>query len=191
MDDHSVIEKIRRENGEKELKEIYNLYRTEFLNWSKKSYSCSEDDGKEIFQEVMVIFYENIISGKLKKMDSNVKTYLFGIGKNKIKEEFRYHAKKTPVEMAENKINTTINYEAEEGEDKSEIYNISDCLNILGDPCRSILVEFYYKKKNWDDISRHLNYKSSDSVKNMKYKCLKRLKKIYNSEVGKTNGERA
>jgi RNA polymerase sigma-70 factor (ECF subfamily) len=191
MDDHSVIEKIRRENGEKEFKEIYSLYRAEFLNWSKRSYSCSEDEAKEIFQEVMVIFYENIISGKLKKMDSNVKTYLFGIGKNKIQEQFRCQAKMTSVEMAEYKMNASINHQAEEGDTKSEINKISDCLNILGDPCRSILVEFYYKKKNWDDISRHLNYKSSDTVKNMKYKCLKRLRKIYHSEVGTINRARA
>jgi len=187
MDSHSLIENIRNENGEKELKEIYNLYRNEFLNWAKRSYSCSEEDAKEVFQQVIVIFYENIINGKLKEMDSKVKTYLFGIGKRKIMEFLRRKAKVSSFEFVDYHIDSSIFFGNQEEEDQIDIYKIKDCLDVLGDPCKSILVEFYYKKKNMDEISSCLNYKNGDTVKSLKFKCLKRLKKIYSSEVGTSN----
>ena len=78
---NEIIQKIRS-GGQTELGSIYEEYRTEFLQWITKEYDCSMDDGKDIYQLTILIFYDNIKKGKLEHLVSSVKTYLFGIGKN-------------------------------------------------------------------------------------------------------------
>ena len=52
-------------------------------------------------------------------------------------------------------------------------------LENLGEPCRSILEDFYIKDLNMEDIRLKFGYTNSDNAKNQKYKCLQRLKKIF------------
>ena len=89
MDSHSLINNIRNRNGEEELRQIYKEYRTEFIMWAKKKFGASSDEARDVFQQVMVIFYENIMSGRLQVLNSDVKTYIYGIGKNKLNSQFR------------------------------------------------------------------------------------------------------
>jgi len=59
---------------------------------------------------------------------------------------------------------------------------ISQCFNRLGDPCRSLLDLFYYKKKSMEEIAVELNYKNAETAKNQKYKCMERLRKMVEAE---------
>lgn len=185
MNSHSLIEKIKNEHGEKELKEIYCKYRNEFLIWAKRNFSCSDEDAKEVFQQSIVIFYENIICGKLTELASDLKTYLFGIGKRKMHELIRRNSKMSFSEFDDYQIDTSIFHKEEEMKAQNVAVKVNNCLEVLGDPCKSILVDCYYKKKSMNEISNRLNYKNGNTVKSLKYKCLQRLKKIFNSEARK------
>nr|MBP9791004.1 hypothetical protein [Bacteroidia bacterium] len=80
---NSIIEEIL--NGRQEpLQEIYCNHRNEFLNWAIFHYSCSEEEAKDVFQDSIVAFYENIVGGKLRHLTCDVKTYIFGVGKFKL-----------------------------------------------------------------------------------------------------------
>lgn len=86
MEKHSLIDRIKNADADKELRKIYTKYREEFLAWSINTHKCTEDEAIEVFQQTMIVFYENIIIGKLKVFTSKVKTYIFSIGKHKILE---------------------------------------------------------------------------------------------------------
>ncbi|MBK6498767.1 MAG: hypothetical protein IPG00_11645 [Saprospiraceae bacterium] len=49
----------------------------------------------------------------------------------------------------------------------------------LGEPCKSLLELSYYQQMKLDDITLLLGYKNNDTTKNLKYKCMKRLQKIF------------
>jgi len=49
----------------------------------------------------------------------------------------------------------------------------------LGDACQQILRLFYFMKKSMEEITGIMGYKNADTVKNQKYKCMQRLKKVY------------
>ena len=38
------------------------------------------------------------------------------------------------------------------------------------------------------EIADGMDYKNSDTVKNLKYKCLQRLRQVYKSDYGTING---
>ena len=191
MDNHSLIEEIKNKDGERALKEVYSLYRNEFILWAVRNHSCTIEEAQDIFQHIVIKFYENIINGKLTEITTKVETYLFGIGKNKIHELLRKKKQATPSESSDYFIDTGLFYGEEDDQYVKEVSKVSKLLNVLGDPCKSILVQFYYHNLSMTDISDKLDYKNSDTVKNLKYKCIQRLKKLFNSDITMLNVNRA
>jgi RNA polymerase sigma-70 factor (ECF subfamily) len=191
MDSHSLIEKIKNKDGEKELKKVYSLYRNEFILWTVRNYSCTTEEAQDVFQQVVVIFYESIKIGRLTEITSTVKTYLFSIGKNKIQELLRKRKRSIATENADYYIDTNIFYGEEDDYSMQELDMVTNCLNELGNPCKALLVHCFYHNHSMTEISDLLDYKNSDTVKNMKYKCIQRLRKLFHSEIKSTKLSRA
>ena len=72
------------------LEQLYSMLRPLFMDFGKR-YTQQEEDVLDVFQDAMIVFYENIQTGKLTVLDSTVKTYVFSIGKhlliNKLKKQ--------------------------------------------------------------------------------------------------------
>ncbi|MBI3482543.1 MAG: sigma-70 family RNA polymerase sigma factor, partial [Bacteroidetes bacterium] len=56
---------------------------------------------------------------------------------------------------------------------------MSTSLDKLGEPCRSILEDYYLRNMTMEEITEKFGYTNSDNTKNQKYKCLQRLKKFF------------
>lgn len=56
---------------------------------------------------------------------------------------------------------------------------MKNALDRLGEPCRSIIEDFYIKNHSMDEIRGKFGYTNADNAKNQKYKCLQRLKKLF------------
>ncbi|MEO1653708.1 MAG: sigma-70 family RNA polymerase sigma factor, partial [Bacteroidota bacterium] len=68
----------------------------------------------------------------------------------------------------------------QEAEEKEIQFNkMAEAMEKLGEPCRSILRDFYLKKMSMQEICEKMGYTNADNAKNQKYKCLQRLKKIF------------
>lgn len=179
MDHNKVIERIRS-GSEEELAVVYKKYRKEFINWITRTYNCSIEDSKDLYQTTIIIFYESIISGKLVELKSSLKTYLFAIGKNKVHEHKRYLVKKEAL-ITDSTDNFNLSEELPEEEERN-FKKVEWCLEKLGDPCKTMLQLYYYGQLSITELTKKLNYKNTDTSKNLKHKCLKRLRKIYESQ---------
>jgi RNA polymerase sigma factor (sigma-70 family) len=174
----STIANIRAE-GKEALADLYKSHRSAFLNWVTK-FGCTRDEAKDAYQAAVLALYENIVSGKLTVLNSGVKTYLFAIGRNKILEMKRATGKLLGTEGLENSLPDV---PEEEGlGDPQQLKRVALCLEKLGEPCATLLKEFYYHCRSLEEIARQLDYKTTDSAKNQKYKCLARLRKLFNEE---------
>ena len=67
-----------------------------------------------------------------------------------------------------------------------EIQKMNKSLEELGEPCNTLIKDFYVHKMSMDDIAEKFGYTNADNAKNQKYKCLQRLKKYF---FEKTNVE--
>ena len=56
---------------------------------------------------------------------------------------------------------------------------VGKAMDKLGEPCKSLITDFYIHDLNMNEISDKFGYTNSDNAKNQKYKCLQRLKKIF------------
>ncbi len=136
----------------------------------------SEDEAKDIFQEAIISFYENVRDGKFKG-ESAIGTYLYSIAKfkwlNQIKKDtIRVgHQQKAVAEKFEKSPLTTLI----EGETKQGVLRI---LDELGTMCKQVLIENLYHNASMKEIAASGNFSSEQVVRNKKYKCLQRLKEL-------------
>ncbi len=180
-----IIQKIRS-GGQTELGMIYEEYRSEFLQWVTKEFECSLDDGKDIYQLVILIFYDNIRTGKLEVLVSSVKTYLFGIGKNLAKDNMRKEKKFTPINQ-EKWLKENLIDEPDQAIDERTFAVAKRALEKLGQPCQRLIELFYYENKNMQEITEAMQYKNPETAKNQKCKCMARLRKLVDQEIEKNS----
>ena len=173
----NIIARLRSDRKEA-LAELYQTYRTEFLRWIMR-YRCTAEEAKDAYQFAVLTFYENIMSGKLTLLNSSEKTYLFAIGKNKILEMKRASNKLTEIDNLEESL-PDVSFDEDEQVDPKHLKRVALCMEKLGEPCVSLLKEFYYHCRSMEEIAKLLDYKNTDSAKNQKYKCLQRLRKLFN-----------
>jgi RNA polymerase sigma factor (sigma-70 family) len=185
MTQNELIAKIQS-GGQTELAMIYEEHRNEFLHWVRREYRCSEDDSKDIYQLTILAFYENIRCGKLENLVSSVKTYLFAIGKNIVRDTMRKSARNTPIDQ-ERWLNEYLMDEPDETISERVYKSAQIALEKLGQPCRRLVELFYYERKSMDEIASTLGYKNTETAKNQKCKCMKRLRKLCEEELRRTS----
>jgi RNA polymerase sigma-70 factor (ECF subfamily) len=175
-----IIERIKSGDNEV-LSNIYEEHREEFFIWLNKYFNCSADEAKDTYQNAILVFYENIISGKLKEMTSSVKTYLFAVGKYKMMEQKKLSYKFSSDEQLPNLSEKETNLEALNRKEE-DLQMVEHCLHLLGDPCKTLLELYYYKRLSMAEITEAMDYKNVDTTKNLKYKCIKRLRKLFEEQ---------
>ena len=158
------------------LKEVYMTHRDACEVWLRSKYQVNHEDAREIFQSSIIILYDNVMTGKLTRLDSSIKSYIYSIAKNKVREHQRQQSRtidgdRLNKQFSENGVHEKMVKE-------SRINQVVLALNTMGDPCKSLLQLYYYKKLSMSEIGTLMGYKNADTVKNQKYKCLKRLQKL-------------
>ena len=140
---------------------------------------------KDVFQEAMIIFYEKVMNEDF-KLTASIQTYLFAVCKNLWLKDLRDNRKEIPVDLQGQK-----DFDGAREEDpffqsdriSTLTKSVQEYLIKLGNPCRKILIYYYYFKYSMETISEKLGYASSDSVKSQKYKCIERLKRTVPSRI--------
>jgi RNA polymerase sigma factor (sigma-70 family) len=180
-----IEELLKDEN--KALKDIYRLYRTECLAWLQAKFGLEAEEAVDVFQLAVIIIYDNAVLGKITADHADAKSYLYGVARNKAYEIMRQ--KKPNVSFDEHPLLLTyINNEEDNGISEEAITLANEALVHLGQPCQNILELYYYQNKSMDEITTIHGYKNTDTTKNQKYKCLKRLQSIYFDHMTKTKG---
>ena len=172
----SYIKEIKNGN-ETVLVELYKLYRNEFISWSFKNYTLNKEDAKDIFQETIIAFYNNVKSGQLTEFTSDVKTYLFAIGKFKIINFLKKQQRSvTFSDFDLLKVEEPIHNEMLDKEENEFIKaTVKKYLNEQCEDCKKVLELYYFKDLDMKAIAQEMGYKNADVAKKKKYECFKKL----------------
>ncbi len=183
MSDEIAVQHIKS-GDQKALSLLYEHNRSEFLRWLQKDYHCPLDDAKDLYQVAVLIVYNNIQQGKLNYLTSSLKTYLFAVGKNLAHEWNRKMQKNLSLDQ-DDLLKIIVEEENQNGVLDDNLERVHVCLEKIGQPCKQLLEWYYFFKKTMEEITTLMNYKNNDSAKNQKYKCMERLRKIYEEELTK------
>ena len=185
---NSIIQKIN-EGDENVIPNLYRSYRQEFISWASFKYSASEEDAKDIFQEILISFYQSITEGKLTALSSDIKTYLFACGKNHLLNNIKKRSKVVNLFDSDiiNRSSSDLN---ELNLKETKHYNeelIQNAISQLSVSCQKVVTLYYYNEYDMDSIANELNYKNTNVTKKKKCDCMKKLACIVKEMEEKKN----
>ncbi|MGW8121659.1 RNA polymerase sigma factor [Roseivirga echinicomitans] len=177
MSESSLIVRLKR-GDQQALEQIYSDYRQSFIVFITNTHNCSEEQAIDIYQYAILSFYENVVDGSFEEMNiAGIKTYLYSIGKNKLLGDLRKNTRITF--QGEFKEGDLILEDDEFEIEKIEKYDkVREVINAMGDPCKRILELYYFNKLPNEEIAEIMGYNTAKTVKNLKYKCIQRIKKL-------------
>ncbi len=132
----------------------------------------SEQDAQDVFQDALVILYEQATSGTL-VLTASASTYLLSVSRNLWHQELRRRAR-LPHEALSDEVESSV---AEETEALTEpAFAVLHYVEQLGERCKSMLLSFYYFQQPLTQIAETYGYGSVRSATVQKFKCLERLR---------------
>ena len=140
--------------------------------------SGTEQEAKDVYQEAVIAFYEKVQQPQF-SLTCRIKTYLYAVCRRLWLKRL-WEKKRTNGSMHELETFSGIEDEMIEIEEKENRFAKMDTdLKALGEPCRSIIEDFYIRDFSMENISEKFGYTNPENAKNQKYKCLQRLKKLF------------
>ena len=166
-----------RRGDEKALGMLYKMHFPMVLHFIISN-NGTEQEAKDIYQEAIIILYENVQDGNF-ELTCKIKTYLYSVCRRqwlkKLAEKSRYVGK---IEDFESFV-PFVKEDSDIEEKDNQFKTMSQALEKLGEPCRTILEDFFIHNFTMQQITEKMGYTNADNAKNQKYKCLMRLKKIF------------
>lgn len=172
LETSAIIEAIKA-GSEKILFQLYESYRDEFVSWAIRNHQISIEEAKDVFQEAIVGLYKNVKGGKADSLESSIKTYLFGIGKNIILNLLKRKGIENKAYEQFTETQETVNPDYYDREHLVSL--VSRIYSALGSPCKEVLELYYEKGFDMESVAMRLGYKNADVAKKKKYECLKSL----------------
>ena len=158
------------------LKDIYRLHRKECIAYVRRKYGLGQEDAIDVFQQSVLILYNNTVTGKLGQLTADIKSYLYGIIRLKALEARRASSKMVYPEDLNSTLAALPDQPVEE--ESALVKILKSLLPNLGMACRQLLELYYYKDLSINEIANMTEYSGADSVKTQKYKCMKRLQSM-------------
>lgn len=164
-------------DSKKTLEGIYKAYFPMVLQLIITN-SGSEDDAKDIFQESIIVLYDKVKAGNF-ELNSKLKTFLYSVCRRLWLKRLNVKSKSTNnINDFEDVLAVETDLEYHEEKDR-QFKQMDEALLHLGEPCKTIIEDFYIHNKSMQEICETFGYTNADNAKNQKYKCLQRLKKIF------------
>jgi len=175
--DYQFIEGLRSGNNEI-LSALYKKYYNVVLKFIVNN-NGTEEGAQDIYQETVIVLYENAQKAEF-ALNCQLQTYIYSIAKRLWLKQLKKNGKtflfKEDEESEVVDVSSDINEHAAK---ELDIEKMNKSLVELGEPCATLIKDFYVHKLNMDEIADKFGYTNADNAKNQKYKCLQRLKKYF------------
>jgi len=173
--DELQVRELRRKNPTA-LKQLYKAHYPMVLNLVLTN-SGSEQEAKDVYQEAIIHFYERLQQAEF-VLVCKVKTYLYAVSKRLWLKRLAEQKKQIRMETEDSFAGIDLEIFDLEGKEKN-FEAMDKALHTLGEPCRTIVEDYYLRSLTMEEITEKFGYTNADNAKNQKYKCLQRLKRIF------------
>lgn len=175
--------------------------RNKVLAYLRKTFSVSDDDLSDIYQEASVALFVNIRDGKLSKLTSTLSTYFLRICINQTLKFLGKQKKVVPL-FDDSRITNKDSFrpdkidelyqlctEDEEAEKVTRSEKIvQSIIESMPDTCKNVFQGYYWDNLTTTTIADMYGFANSNSVKTQKYKCLQKFRSKYNELMNRIYG---
>ena len=171
------------------------------LSYLRKTFSVSDDDLNDIYQESSTALFLNIRDGKLSNLTSSLSTYFLRVC---INQTLKFIGKRQKIVPLFND-NTLTNKDAFRPDKIDELYQlctedeeaekvsrsekiVQSIIESMQDTCKNIFKGYYWDNLTTGTIADMYGFSNANSVKTQKYKCLQKFRSKYNELMNRIYG---
>lgn len=144
----------------------------------------TEDEAQDIYQESVIVLYNNARKPGF-ELTCAIQTYLYSVAKRLWLKQLNKNSNvfKLSDNTDEDGAIADVSNDVSEYEEKEKhLLRMNESLENLGEPCKTLIEDFYIRRMSMEEISEKFGYTNADNAKNQKYKCLQRLKRLFFNE---------
>lgn len=146
------------------------------------SNSGSSEDAKDVIQEVIVVFINQVTDGKFVLMPTvKISTYLYTLARNIWLKQLERDGKRKEWERLFLEIKEELPEEKSPQElmiEKQENESYLNVFHRLGSGCQQLLKAFYGDNKSMEQIAVELGLGTAENTRVKKYRCMQELKRL-------------
>lgn len=175
--------------------------RGKVLSYLRKTFSLSDDDLYDIYQESSTALFLNIRDGKLSNLTSTLSTYFLRICINQTLKFIGKQKKVVPL-FDDSRITNKDTFRSDkidelyklctEDEDTEKVSRsekiVQSIIESMPDTCKNIFQGYYWDNLTTTTIADMFGFANANSVKTQKYKCLHKFRSKYNELMNRIYG---
>lgn len=143
--------------------------------------SGSTDDAKDIYQETLIVLYEKVSAGDF-ELNCQLKTFIYAVARRLWLKQLAQRGRSPLIrttEFEDEPAESIADDMADHQRRDEQFDQMAESLTKLGEPCRTLLEDFYIRHLSMQEITEKFGYTNTDNAKTQKYKCLTRLKRLF------------
>lgn len=157
---------------------LYKKYYTIVLKLIVNN-SGTEEAARDIYQETVIVLYEAAQKPDF-QLHCQLQTFIYSIAKRLWLKQLKKNGRTFLLKEDDETEPVDVGTELQDHVARDlEIEKMHKSLAELGEPCATLIRDFYIHRMNMDEIADKFGYTNADNAKNQKYKCLQRLKKYF------------
>lgn len=182
MKDELILELLKEGNHTKAFRLLYDYF--PLIQKYVVQNNGNNEDAKDLFQQALLVFYQKFSEGKY-EYTAKISTFLYAICRNNWNKKLTRGKERHHISLDQQHHLTADeeNYIEENYPKQSLKKFLSEKIKELGDPCQSILIFHEFYKLSMTNIAQKMGYKNENTVRQQKYKCLIRLRKLIPTDL--------
>ena len=178
MTDQELFEMIKL-GDRKALGEVYKANRDPVINWITNKHSCSLEEAKDIYQDAIMIFFNNAVKNKISEINFSISSYLHEVVRRQFLNKLKKDNKVSRGLLDFIGVPAELNVEPDYYEQKLEL--VHRAMQELSATCQKLIQMKYFTNLSMESIGEQMGYKNPSTTKNLKYKCMRILRRKVNT----------
>jgi RNA polymerase sigma factor (sigma-70 family) len=180
-EDSKLLDALR--NGDDSvLEELFHKNRRSIASLVIRNHG-TEDDAEDVLQESLIVLWERIRKGTF-EYQAKLSTFIYATAKNIWFRKLAQQRREFPSTSETFEIPSGDSTPIEEMEENERIFAVEQAMEEIGNPCRDILLLYYWEEQTMEEIAVKLGFANADTVKSKKYQCKKALEKLVKKALG-------
>lgn len=173
--DARILDQIRR-GDEEALVALYHANERKVTALVTKN-SGTVDDAQDILQEALVVLWERVKTGRF-EYQAQLGTFIFATARNLWMRRLARMRREGPTTVDAENTPDGMPSVLDEMIESEEAAMVSSALDELGEPCRTLLLLFYWEEQSMVQIAEKMHFANAETAKSKKYQCKKALENI-------------
>jgi RNA polymerase sigma factor (sigma-70 family) len=173
--DARVLDLIRR-GDEGALVTLYRSCRRQVVSMVLGN-SGTLDDAEDILQEAVVVLWERVRAGRF-EASARLETFVYATARNLWLRRLARARREVSLPDQGQAIQDPDLPALERMIDDEGAGIVAETLALLGEPCRTLLLLFYWEERPMEEIASLLGFANAATAKSKKYQCKKALEQL-------------